>query len=250
MADNFANKLDSHDHSLRVLEIIAGYDSFMDSLQVVADMGCGEGLDLEWWATAVSRDDEPRPYNFTCYAVDKDLSRLEKDLPKNVFQFPGNFEEKLLPRSVDLMWCHDSFQYAINPLQTLKVWNEQMSVNGMLVLILPQTSNYQYNRFVNRVHDGCFFNYNVCNLLYMLAVNGFDCRDSYMYKAENDPWIHLAVYKSDIAPMDPTTTRWYDLADLGLLHDSIMASVNKFGHLRQEDIILPWLDKDFYFVRD
>ena len=84
----------------------------------------------------------------------------------------------------------------------------------------------------------------------MLAVNGFDCRDSYMYKAPNDPWIHLAVYKTDIAPMDPGTTRWYDLAEKGLLHDSLIASIEKHGHLRQEDIVLPWLDRDWYFVKD
>lgn len=248
--DNFRDKYESHDHSLRVMELISLYDSFMDSLTVIADMGCGSGLDINWWATAMTRDDPPVPYNYTCYAVDKDFSQLTDDLPDNVIKIQGNFEEKLLPRTVDVMWSHDSFQYALNPLQTLKNWNEQMSLNGMLVLVVPQTSNYQYNRHVNRVYDGCFFQYNVCNLMYMLAVNGFDCKDSYMYKAPNDPWVHLAVYKTDIAPMDPATTRWYDLAEKGLLHESLVASINKHGHLRQEDIILPWLDKDWYFVKD
>lgn len=248
--DNFRNKYESHEHSMRVIELISTYDSFMESLTVIADMGCGAGLDLNWWATAETRDDPPIPYNYVCYAVDRDLSQLGENLPSNIIPLQGNFEEKIIPRTVDLMWSHDSFQYAINPLQTLKNWNEQMTVNGMLVMILPQTSNYQYNRFVNRVYDGCFFQYNICSLLYMLAVNGFDCKDSYMYKAPNDPWIHLAVYKSDIPPMDPASTRWYDLADKGLLHESLLASINKYGHLRQEDIILPWLDKDWYFAKD
>jgi trans-aconitate methyltransferase len=248
--DNFRDKFEAHEHSLRVLELISLYDAFMDSLTVIADMGCGSGLDINWWATATSRDDPPVPYNYTCYAVDKDFSHLTDDLPGNVIKIQGNFEEKILPRTVDVMWSHDSFQYALNPLQTLKNWNEQMTVNGMLVLVVPQTSNYQYNRHVNRVYDGCFFQYNVCNLMYMLAVNGFDCKDSYMYKAPNDPWIHLAVYKTDVPPMDPATTRWYDLIEQDLLHDSLAASINKHGHLRQEDIILPWLDKDWYFVKD
>jgi hypothetical protein len=248
--DAFNNGRESHEHSLRVLEIISCYDSFLDSLSVVADMGCGSGEDISWWATLETRDDPPVPYNYTCYAVDKDIKQLSNDLPENVIKLEGNFEDRIIPRTVDLMWSHDSFQYAINPLQTLKNWNAQMSVNGMLVIIVPQTSNYQYNRFVNRVYDGCFYQYNVCNLLYMLAVNGFDCKDSYMYKAPNDPWIHLAVYKTDVAPMDPATTRWYDLVEKGLLHESLVASINKHGHLRQEDIILPWLDKDWYFVKD
>jgi trans-aconitate methyltransferase len=233
-----------------VFELISLFDSFMDSLTVIADMGCGAGMDINWWATLESRDDPPRPYNYTCYAVDKDLSLLDKALPKNIIPITGDFEKKLLPRKVDVMLSHDSFQYALNPLNTLKVWNEQMNVNGMLVLVIPQTSNYQFNRFVNRVHSGCYFNYNVCNLLYMLAVNGFDCKDSYMYKAPNDPWIHLAVYKTDTKPMDPATTTWYDLMEKGLLHDSLVGSISKYGYLRQEDIILPWLDKNWYQVKD
>lgn len=250
MADNFQNKYDSHDHSLRILELISLYDSFMDSLSVIADMGCGEGLDINWWATLESRDEPPVPYNYTCYAVDRDISKIGTNLPKNIIPIEGDFETKLLPRLVDLMWCHDAFQYATNPLGTLKNWNEQMNVNGMLVLILPQTSGHQYNRFVNRVHSGSYFNHNICNLLYMLAVSGFDCRDSYMYKAPNDPWIHLAVYKSVEPPMDPAKTTWYDLIEKNMLHDSLVASISKYGYLRQEDIILPFLDKQWYFVKD
>lgn len=247
--DLFKDKYASHEHSMRVIDLISTYDGFMDSLTVIADMGAGAGLDIEWWATAETRDDPPLPYNYVCYAVDKDVSQLV-NLPKNVHVIQGDFEDRLVPRSIDLLWCHDAFQYAVNPLATLKNWNSQMSENGMLVLMLPQTSNYQYNRLVNRVYDGCFYSYNVCTLIYMLAVNGFDCRDSYMYKAPNDPWIHMAVYKTNIAPMDPATTRWYDLAEKGLLHDSLVASINAHGHLRQEDIILPWLDRDFYFCKD
>ena len=251
MADFFQNKYDSHDHSLRVLELLTGYDSFLDSLSVVADMGCGGGLDVNWWATLMTRDDAPVPHNYTCYAVDRDISQLDDDLPKNIIPIEANFEDaRIIPKSVDLMWCHDAFQFAVNPMQTLKNWNEMMTVNGMLIITLPQTSSYQFNRYVNRVPDGCFFNYNVCNLLYMLAVNGFDCKDSFMYKAANDPWIHLAVYKSNVPPMDPYTTRWSDLDEKGMLHQSLSDSIRKYGYLRQEDILLQWLDKDLYFVRD
>ena len=148
------------------------------------------------------------------------------------------------------MWSHDSFQYALNPLNTLKLWNEQMTVNGMLVLAVPQTCNHVYNRFVNRVHDGCFFNHNVCNLMYMLAVTGFDCKDAYVLKEQNDPWLHIAVYKTDIAPMDPAATRWYDLIEAGLVSDSIAKSINKHGFLKQEDIIMTWLDRNWHYVKD
>lgn len=84
--------------------------------------------------------------------------------------------------------------------------------------------------------------------MYMLAVNGFDCRDAYLLKQFNDPWIQMAVYKSDIEPMDPKTTTWFDLADKNLLHPSVVQSINKHGFLAQEEIIMPWLDKENYYI--
>ena len=86
--------------------------------------------------------------------------------------------------------------------------------------------------------------------MYMLAVNGFDCKDAYFYRNANDPWLYAAVYKSDIAPMDPGSTSWYDLADRGLLNDSIVGSLTKHGYVKQEDLLTVWLDKDFYRMRE
>ena len=82
----------------------------------------------------------------------------------------------------------------------------------------------------------------------MLAVNGFDCRDAYLIKKFQDPWINVAVYKSDIGPMDPLTTTWYDLIDKKLLHPTIVDSINANGFLKQEEICMPWLDKELYFI--
>jgi hypothetical protein len=42
--------------------------------------------------------------------------------------------------------------------------------------------------------------------------------------------------------MDPATTTWYDLADKKLLPDSAIKSINAHGYLRQEDLLIEWLD--------
>jgi hypothetical protein len=81
-------------------------------------------------------------------------------------------------------------------------------------------------------------------MMYMLAVNGFDCRDCYVYAAPNYGWIHFAVYKT-YEPFDPTTTSWFDLAEKGLISDSAIASLNSYGHVRQEDLVFTWLDKNW-----
>ena len=248
--DQFKNAFESHEHSLQTLELIYGYDSFLDSLEVICDMGAGAGLDAEWWATLHTREDPPTPRNYTVFAVDRDIGKIQpqvKELP-NVKCIEGDFEKRLLPRKVDLMWAHDTFQYALNPLETLKNWNLQMNVNGMLVMTLPQNMTYVYNRLNFRTVSYNYHNYNICNLVYMLAVNGFDCRDAYFYKNVNNNWIHAAVYKS-CDPMDPATTSLYDLAEKDLLHPTVVESLNTYGHIRQEDIVYPWLDKDFYLVK-
>jgi hypothetical protein len=249
---HFKNSEDSHQHSLQTLEMLYEYDDFMDSLQVVADMGSGSGHDIHWWATRETRDDPPEPHNYICYAVDKNVSQLENfavELP-NVYPVAGNFEDRIISRPVDLMWCHDAFQYAINPLQTLRVWNETMSTDGMLVITVPQFQTHEYNRSATRSVNGCYYHYNACNLMYMLAVNGFDCGDCYVNKTENDPWLSMAVYKSRVAPMDPATTSWFDLAEHGLLNESVIQSLNNYGHVRQEEMVFKWFTKDWNFIKD
>jgi hypothetical protein len=222
----------------------------MDSLKNVADMGCGTGEDINWWATLTTRDDPPEPHNYNCFAVDIDEAKLAQvpNLP-NIRKINKDFTKPtIFPVSIDLMWSHDSLQYSHNPLETLRYWNEQMTVNGMLVLSVLQHSGVEYNRYQSRSYSGCYYHYTPVSLIYMLAVNGFDCRDAYLLKKFNDPWMHLAVYKSNVAPLDPKTATWEDLIRTNLLHPSIEASINRHGHVRQEEIVMPWLDKENYFI--
>ena len=237
-------------HSLSILETIRQYDTFLESLRHVADMGCGTGEDIHWWATLEDYDDPPKPYNFNFFAVDNNANRLAQvpDL-KNIHKVHDIYDRQhLFPVSIDLIWAHDSLQYSINPLETLRMWNSYMTVNGMLLLTVPQHTGIEYDRQYSRGYNGCYFHYNPINLIYMLAVNGFDCRDAYLLKKFQDPWIHMAVYKTDVSPMDPLTTTWFDLADKNLLHPSIVSSINSHGHLKQEEIVMPWLDKENYFI--
>jgi hypothetical protein len=53
----FKNSLESHAHSRTILDLLYEYDDFMDSITVVADMGCGDGQDMIWWNTLYNRED-------------------------------------------------------------------------------------------------------------------------------------------------------------------------------------------------
>ena len=50
----FRNEEESHQHSLQTLNQLYEYDDFMMSIKTVADLGCGTGKDLIWWATNTS----------------------------------------------------------------------------------------------------------------------------------------------------------------------------------------------------
>jgi hypothetical protein len=236
-------------HALKILQQLRGYESFLGSLRTICDMGCGTGDDITWWAQLTSLEDDI-PFNYRCFAVDKDETKLSK-IPnlENITKIHRDFTQPyIIPTNIDLLWSHDSLQYSINPIDTLKNWNEQMSINGMLVLSVPQSNGVEHNRYISRTYNGCYYNFTPTSLIYMLAVNGFDCRDAYLFKEFGDPWIQIAVYKSDITPMDPSSTTWYDLVDINLLHPTVVNSINKHGHLRQEEIIYPWLDGGKYFI--
>lgn len=241
---------ESHQHSLETLELLYEYDDFMESVGTVIDIGCGsEGLDIEWWATRTTRDEEKLPLNIDCTGIDLVERCASARLP-NVRYQRQDFEiiETPKKRKYDVLWCHDSFQYSINPLLTLARWWEIASDNGMLVIIVPQTTNLVYNKREFEQFNGAYFHYTMPNLIHMLAVNGWDCHEGHFLKRPDDPWLYAIAYKSQHAPMDPKTTTWYDLMDKKLLPESAEKSIMRWGHLKQNDLVLTWLDKSITWL--
>ena len=245
---SFASVQDSHNHSLDTLNLLYEYDDFMDSVGRVVDLGCGkEGSDLQWWATRTTRGEEQIPLNIQCVGVDQfaSLDNTHKNISYQKLDIETYNKTK---RGFDVLWCHDTFQYLLNPYQTLRNWYNISNENGMLVLILPQTVNMEYNTQAYDLPLGHFYNHTMTSLIYMLAVNGWDCGDGFFKKDPGDPWLHAIVYKSSTAPMDPLKTGWYELLETGLLPESAEKSIIKHGKVRQQDLILPWLDKSITWM--
>lgn len=241
----FATSAESHQHSLEVLNMLREYDEFMESIQTLVDLGCGDGLDLEWWATQMTREDNPKPLNIKCTGVD-----LATNLPKakeypNITYQQNNFEEEVRygKQKYDVLWCHNSFQYALDPIKTLTRWWDIASDGAMLVLTVPQTTYIKRNKMVFTQESGCYYHYTIVSLIHMLAVAGWDCHTGFFKKSPQDNWLHAVVYKSEVGPQNPRTTTWHDLSALKLLPDSAEKSVYAHDLLRQEDLILPWLDQ-------
>ena len=242
----FATPQQSHAHSRRILDMLYEYDDFMGSISTLVDLGCGTGTDLEWWATRTTRDDNPQPLNILCKGLDIAPALSLADRLPNVKFHSQDFEqplELLDGKRYDVMWCHDAFQYCTNPLATLAHWWEAAADDAMLVISVPQTTNIYRGHQHFTQETGVYHHYTMVNLIHMLAVSGWDCKNGFFLKEANDPWLNAVVYKSATKPMDPKTTTWYDLAELDLLPGSAAACVQKHGEVRQSELTLIWLNK-------
>lgn len=235
---------DSHKHSLETLNLLMEHDDFMFSIRSVIDLGCGNGDDLLWWATRTTRDENPMPLNINCTGVDINPGIPQKKDYKNIKYQLVDFEKTIepYPKGYDILWCHDSFQYAVNPLETLKNWYDLTSPGGMLYICVPVTQQIHHRQLDYSLASGAYYHHTMVSLMYMLATTGWDCRSGFFKQSLNDGWLHAAVYKSQHQPLDPKTTSWYRLVELGLLSESAEKSINRHGYLKQQDLVVSWLD--------
>ena len=240
----FAHPGDSHQHSLETLNQLFEYDDFMASIRTMIDLGCGIGDDLEWWATRTTRDNDPIPLDIKCVGVD-----LQENLPvaqkhKNITYQLKNFEDDIHPpkEGFDVLWCHDAFQYARNPIQTLSNWWHITSPGGMLSLTIPVTQQIHRRQLSYVLPNGSYYHHTLVSLMYMLATTGWDCGAGFFKQTPTEPWIHAIVYRSEHAPQDPRTTDWHKLVELDLLPKSAAKSIYAHSALRQQDLVVPWVD--------
>jgi SAM-dependent methyltransferase len=249
----FRNAEESHAHSLNTLNMLYEYDDFMASIGTMVDLGCGSGLDLEWWATRTTRDDVPQPLNIDCVGVDLIPNLAMAKKYSNITYQLANFETQIHPKKkklFDILWCHDAFQYALNPIGTLSQWWHIASNSAMLAIVVPQTTNFQARQQVFTQQTGVYYHHTLVSLIHMLSIAGWDCRGGFFKKNLNDPWLHAVVYKSLYEPMDPQTTSWHDLVDAQLVNDSVKQCIERYGYVKQADILTTWLNKDYYRIQE
>ena len=240
----FNSAADSHKHSLETLNQLLEYDDFMYSIKTVVDLGCGQGDDLEWWATRTTRDETQQPLNIECTGIDLAESFPLEKKHKNIKYQQCDFEGQIdTPKGgFDILWCHDSFQYALSPLQTLSNWWNITSPGGMLYIGVPVTQQIYRRQLDFQLSSGCYYNHTLVSLMYMLAATGWDCRSGFFKQSPNEPWIHAVVYRGNKKPLDAKTTSWYELSEQKLLPESTDRSIAAHGLLRQQDLVVQWID--------
>lgn len=227
-------------------ETLALFDQrteFMDSLSIIADMGCGKGHDAAAWADKIDEDGKSR--NLIVFAVDKILQMDNHYRRRNIRLVKEDFSDTTIAKNkIDVLWCYNAFQYATDPVKTLRHWWDIMSENGLLYIAIPQ-SNYidDLSRWQMINPSGCFWPHNISSLIYLLATCGFDCKEGHFKQRRHEQMIHLCAYKSPHKPLQLEDASLYKLDELGLLPDTISKCIQKYGSIRHEFLRLEWIDK-------
>ena len=243
---SFRSPLDRHNHCYdNILTYFEEYDDFMESVGRVLDIGCDvDANTMMWWADATPRDAKHQSLNIQCVGINS-FDKLTNRHDRVSYQRTDIEAFSATKKPFDILLCHDQLQYILNPYTALANWWHVADKDAMLVVAVPQTTNTEYNILEYNVTLEQKYHYTMPQLIYMLAVNGWDCRSGFFKKTPGDPWLYAIVYRSDIEPMDPKTTNLYKLADeTDLLPVTAENSISKYGMLRQRDLILPWLDKN------
>ena len=240
----FIHPGDSHRHSLEVLNCLQEYDEFMESIVSMVDLGSGTGDDLEWWATRATREEVPTPLNINCVGVDLTTEPALFKSYANIAYQQRDFENLIEhpEKGFDILWCHDAFQYAVSPIQTLGRWWDMSSEGAMLYIGMPVTQRIHQRTLDYHLPAGCYYHHTMVSLIYMLATAGWDCRSGFFKQSPNDSWLHAVVYKSTHNPLNPKEASWHTLSKLKLLPESADNSIFAHNYLRQQDLLVPWLD--------
>lgn len=222
------------------------HGDFMNQIEVIADMGAGDGEYAHWWATRTKEDGTPRKYMIM--AIDNQVQVDNRYRLSNVRQVRADWSKTGLQKNrVELVWCYDSFQFAVDPYATLAHWWDIMREDAMLVIAVPQTAYIDdLSRWQVFQPAGCYHSWNMVTLIQALATSGFDCREGFLKMQRHDQMLWAAVYKSKHPPMDRAETTWYHLLEKKLLPVTAEECVMKLGYLRQELLTVEWLDHSRY----
>lgn len=245
----FSSQEISHKHSLQTLTMLDNYGDFKGSIRNVLDIGCGKMFDLIYWADlTIDEDEGSRKLNIYSVGLDKKITQNSPRDNIELFEHDFNTNDQLpFKFTFDVVWCHDVLQYAHSPIQTLRQINQVMSKDSMLYLCVPSTINTVHNQFKNYTFSQQYNTFTLTQIIYLLALNGFDVKDAYFKKNKHEDCIEAIVYKNS-DPLDYDTT-WYQLAEKELLSENMSGIVNSIGYLTDNGLVTMWLNGEVFDYR-
>jgi hypothetical protein len=104
-----------------------------------------------------------------------------------------------------------------------------------------------HHKFKNYVYPQQLNTFTMTQLIYLLALNGFDCKDAYFKKQPYEDTIEVITYKIQ-EPVDYTTS-WYELDELELLSENMSDIINRIGYLTDNGLVTTWADGEVFDYR-
>ncbi len=233
-------------HSLRILNEIETHRDLMESINNVLDVECGTGHDTQWWATRTDLDPEdPKPLDIDVTAISyvDEIKQEAKLLPNVEYkQTAYRFWEDVGTNKFDVVWGHCFLHKYHDWYEVLREINKVQDKDGMLCLTIPKIHNYFYNEPDYRVYPKVYNDINIVNLIYGLALAGYDCKDAYYLQEKNSNLLNFIGYKNTDDTYEPDEVTVYDLLEMERLPNSMIQQMEKFGYVSNKNLLLSWMD--------
>jgi len=232
---------ESHQHSLVTLNYLSLLDDYLSGIKNISVMGAGMGYDAVWWANLTRPDG--RKYNFAVTAVDSSPPFGLQTVQGMQWRFE-DFSTIDLPIQ-DLIWCHNSLHYTLNPIGTLFHWHKLLRKDGLLIIEMPYSlsinQHIQHNTVNVNMSSGMYHVYTMSNLIVQLASAGFDCRNANFQFDKENGWLRAAVYKTDDEPR--LYSSLYELKNTNRLPYCLDAILDGIDNFNESDLMLEWIDR-------
>ena len=236
------NNSASNSHSLSMLWGLEQFGEFMESIDTLLDVGCGDGHDALWWANATDQQEiNPEPLDIKVTALDiENKVNKDYDIPENLTFVFEDWNTVKFKKPFDVVWTHNTLHTAQDPLLFLHKMNEFCSDGGMLALSFPTTSNMFYGDPDYRIYQQAPHSITMIHLIYMLVLSGFNCNDGFFVKQPGTNIISAIVYKDTDKVFKHGERPLADFNDL--LPDSCQKQLAKYNYISNKNLLLRWLD--------
>ena len=222
-------------------------DSMFDQNLDVLDVGCGLGLQADWWASRRPKHEADRygMKEFTeCHAVD--LYEPDAGL-KDKFYFRKEDFHKMSfdDNQFDIVWSHLSLEYSPKPLEALKEWRRVCKDDGHIYITVPGSFKKKFGRIHTEMKPGQQSWFTVPILMQQLAYAGFNPRNGYFQADFKNGLIRALVPANpDSVGFDPLVTSMYELAENGLFNDWVNGMIAERGTFDESKLVIQWVTGD------
>lgn len=217
---------------------------FDQSLNVL-DVGCGLGLQANWWASQRPKLDDDRfglKASTECHAVD--LYPPDAEFANNFYFKQEDYHNlSFSNEQFDIVWSHYSLEYSATPFKALAEWRRVCKPDGHLYITVPCSFRKKFGKIHTELKPGQQSWFTIVNLIYMLAYTGWLPKDAFFQADVRRGIVRGIIPANPEQPtaLDPLEVNLYDLADRGVFDRWVTAMINDRGTFDETNLVITWV---------